>query len=172
MQSRPAVAEVLRVVARQHTRLRGLLHEVALSSETDRTRTTRWLSDYLLLHVAAEQVALCREPAIERGSPAARWPLVELAQGLDPTEPGIHRRLDTLEAALLRHARAQERSVLPRMLRSWPLDDLQYAAVVLEAADIVFDRGPVDPAETVPTAIDVWHSAVGDIVRAAATTVP
>jgi hypothetical protein len=172
MQSRPAVAEVLRVVARQHTRLRGLLHEVALSSETDRTRTTRWLSDYLLLHVAAEQVALCREPAIERGSPAARWPLVELAQGLDPTEPGIHRRLDTLEAALLRHARAQERSVLPRMLRSWPLDDLHYAAVVLEAADIVFDRGPAEPAVTGPSAVDSWHSAIGDILAVATLAVP
>ena len=171
MQSRPAVIEVVRVVARQHTRLRGLLHEVALSSETDRTRTAGWLSDYLLLHVAAEQVGLCREPAVERVSPAAR-PLVELAQTLDPTTPGIHRRLTALEAALLRHARAQERAVLPRMLRSWPLDDLSYAAAVLEAADIVFDRGPVDRADTVPSTVDSWHSAVADILRAAATTVP
>ena len=171
MQSRPAVTEVVRLVARQHTRVRGLLHEVALSSETDPTRAAGWLTDYLLLHVAAEQVGLCRETAVERVSPAAR-PLVELAQTLDPTEPGIQRRLSTLEATLLRHARAQERSVLPRMLGSWPVDDLSYAAAVLEAADIVFDRGPVDPADTVPSAIDSWHSAVADILRAAATTVP
>ena len=160
MQSRPAVTEVLRVAARQHTRIRGLLHEVALSSETDRTTTTGWLSHYLLLHVAAEQIALCRDPGVERVSPAPRGPLVGLAQALDLAEPDLHRRIATLEAAMLRHARAQERSVLPRMLWSWPLADLHHAVAALEAADIVFDRGPVEPAATGTPAVDPWHAAV------------
>ncbi|WP_404388621.1 hypothetical protein [Humibacillus xanthopallidus] len=175
MQPRPAVTEVVRVVARQHTRIRGLLHEVALSGGTDRTAAAGWLSHYLLLHVAAEQIGLRRAPVgtAERVDAAARMgPLAGLALTLDLDDAVVHHRVATLEAAVLSHARAQERSVLPRMLSSWPLADLHRAVAALEAADTVFDHGPAEPAVTCPGTLDPWHTAVGAIQRVLETPPP
>ena len=178
MQSRPAVIEVVRVVARQHTRIRGLLHEVALSSGTDRASAAGWLSHYLLLHVAAEQIGLRRRPGRPWagrsgrgwvGAPARMGPLVGLALALDLDDSVVHHRVATLEAAVLGHARAQERSVLPRMLSTWPLADLHRAVAALEAADFVFDHGPAEPVVTCPATVDPWHTAVAAIQSALAT---
>jgi hypothetical protein len=177
MQSRPAVIEVVRVVARQHTRIRGLLHEVALSAGTDRASAAGWLSHYLLLHVAAEQLGLRRAPVGASvggrdwarewvGAPARMGPLVGLALTLDLEDSVVHHRIATLEAAVLGHARAQERSVLPRMLSSWPLADLHRAVAALEAADFVFDHGPAEPVVTCPATVDPWHTAVAAIQSA------
>jgi hypothetical protein len=172
MQSRPAVTEVVRVVSRQHTRIRGLLHEVALCSGTDRASAAGWLSHYLVLHVAAEQIGLRREPADtkERLEPTAGLgPLVALALVLDLDDPGVHQRVAALETAVLSHARAQERSVLPRMLSSWPLADLKRAVAALEAVDTVFDQGPPEAVVACPATLDPWHTAVRAIQHAVAT---
>ena len=182
MQSRPAVIEVVRVVARQHTRIRGLLHEVVLSSGADRASAAGWLSHYLLLHVAAEQIGLRRAtgasvdgpvPTQESESaPGRMGPLVGLALALDLDDSVVHHRIATLEAAVLGHARAQERSVLPRMLSAWSLDDLHRAVAALEAADFVFDHGPAEPVVSCPATVDPWHTAVGAIHRVLATPLP
>ena len=63
MQARSTVTEVLRVVARQHTRMRGLVCEVALTSGEERTAAASWLSHYVVLHAAAEGLGLRRESA-------------------------------------------------------------------------------------------------------------
>ncbi len=172
MQSRPAVNEVVRVVTRQHTRIRGLLHEVALCSGTDRASAAGWLSHYLVLHVAAEQIALAREPADTEARLDATGriaPLLGLALVLDLDDPVVHHRIATLEAAVLSHARAQERSVLPQMLSSWPLADLQRAVTALEAVDTVFDQGPAEPVVTCPATVDPWQTAVRAIQGVLAT---
>lgn len=175
MQSRPAVAEVVRVVTRQHTRIRGLLHEVTLSSGTDRASAAGWLSHYLLLHEAAEQIGLRRAPvgtAERSDAPARIGPLARLALALDLDDSVVHHRVAALEAAVLSHARAQQRSVLPRMLSSWPLADLHRAVAALEAADTVFDHGPAEPMVSCPATVDPWHTAVSAIQHALAAPLP
>lgn len=171
MQSRPAVTEVVRVVTRQHARIRGLLHEVALSSGTDRASAAGWLSHYLLLHIAAERIGLHGEPvgAAERVDGAQMGQLVGLALALDLDDAVVHHHVATLEAAVLSHVRAQERSVLTRMLSTWPLADLHRAVAALEAADIVFDHGPAEPVVTCPATVDPWHTAVVAIQGVLAT---
>lgn len=175
MQSRPAVTEVVHVVTRQHARIRGLLHEVALGSGTDRASAAGWLSHYLLLHEAAEQIGLRRAPvgaAEPFDAPSRIGPLARLALALDLDDSVVHHRVAALEVAVLSHARAQQRSVLPRMLSSWPLADLHRAVAALEAADIVFDHGPVEPMVTCPATDDPWRTALSAIQRTLAAPLP
>jgi hypothetical protein len=177
MQSRTAVTEVLRGVARQHTRLRGLVCEVAQTSGAERAAAAGWLAHYLVLHAAGERLGLRRESATAAPGvvPARHGPLLGLTPdlglglgrglGLDLDESLTAHRLALLEAAVVRHARAQERVVLPRLLVTWPLADLHRAVATLEAADTVFDHGPSVRAGTAGTTDAVWHTAVAAIER-------
>jgi hypothetical protein len=190
MQARAAVTEVVRVVGRQHTRMRGLVCELVQTGGAERTATAEWLSHYLVLHAAAERVGLRREslpviPSVPTspgvpGVPGApvvrtvpaglppRGPLVDsvvsLALALTGThgldEAAICHRAAQLEAEVVRHARAQERTILPRLLSHWPLADLERAVAALEAADLVFDRGPSSPLAAVATPDAIWRTAV------------
>lgn len=173
MRSRSAVTDVVRVVARQHTRMRGLVCEVAQTTGAERAAAAVWLSHYVVLHTVAERLGLSREPsvAVQRVVPR-HGPLLGLALGLTAAsaleESAICRSAAALEEAVVQHARAQERAVLPRLLASWRTADLLRAAAAFEAADLVFDRGPSEPSEPsgrLATAEDMWDSAVADIER-------
>ena len=173
MQPRTAVIEVVRVVTRQHSRLRGLVCEVSQAGRAEREAAAGWLSHYLVLHAAGERLALRREsPTAAQGVvPARHGPLLALTLGLDLDEALIAHHLALLEAALVRHARAQERVVLPRLLATWPLADLHRVVAVLEAADTVFDHGPpvgtgaTEATEANGTTDAAWHSAVAALER-------
>ena len=198
MQPRAAVTDVVRVVARQHTRMRGLVCEVAQAGGVERQAAAGWLTHYVVLHTAAERLGLGREPgAVAQRVLPRTGPLLGLsfglslglttAAGLD--ESAICRCVAALEEAVVHHARAQERTILPRLLASWPPAALWHAAAAFEAADLVFDRGPhpvpaptaSDPAPAAPAGSvspshsadawppaateALWHDAVADIER-------
>ncbi|TQM62014.1 hypothetical protein [Humibacillus xanthopallidus] len=185
MQPRAAVADVVRVVARQHTRMRGLVCEVAQTTGAERAAASRWLSHYVVLHTVAEQLGLSREPSadVQRVVPRNGL-LLELALGLAAAPPleeaAICRCAAALEEAVVQHARAQERTILPRLLASWRAADLLRAGAAFEAADLLFDRGPSEQSEpTTPSAPPTpftpiapvaptevtWRRAVADIER-------
>lgn len=167
MPPRPAVTEVVRAVARQHTRMRGLVHEVAVTSGTERVSAAAWLSDYLVLHAAGERLGLSRESAaVAHRVPAPRHGLLVGAMlAHDADEALLSQHIALLETAVLRHARAQERSVLPRLLARWPLADLQRAVTVLEAVDTAFDQGASASRAGEVTAEERWQAAVADLQR-------
>ena len=177
MQARAAVTEVLRVVARQHTRMRGLVCEVALTGGEERTAVASWLSHYLVLHAAAERLGLRLEStgAVPSGGAAVEnrvadphhGSLVGLALGLAMSrgldESSIGHQAALLEVAIVRHAQAQERVILPRLLASWPATDLERAVAALEAADVAFDHGASEPLGAVATPDAIWRAAVTTI---------
>jgi hypothetical protein len=189
MQSRAAVADVVRVVARQHTRMRGLVCEVAQTTGAERAAAAVWLSHYVVLHTAAERLGLSREPSVVAQRVVPRHgPLLALTLGLAAAPPleesAICRCAAALEVAVVQHARAQERTVLPRLLASWRAADLRRAGAAFEAADLVFDQGPSTPSSPsepwsepsapsdssgprapVPTTEASWRRAVADIER-------
>ncbi|GAA2161337.1 hypothetical protein FHX52_3316 [Humibacillus xanthopallidus] len=194
MQPRSAVTDVVRVVARQHTRMRGLVCEVAETTGAEQAAAAGWLSHYVVLHTVAERLGLRREPfvAVQRVIPR-HGPLLGLARGLASAssleESAICRCAAALEEAVVQHARAQELAVLPRLLAGWRAADLRRAAAAFEAADLVFDRAPseppgpsepldplgplgplgpldpLDPLDPLATTESVWRSAVADIER-------
>jgi hypothetical protein len=194
MQPRAVVTDVVRVVARQHTRMRGLVCEVAQATGAERQAAAGWLAHYVVLHTAAERLGLGREPsAVVQQVVPRHGQLVGLMIGLTATAPldesEVCRCASVLEEAVVRHARAQERAILPRLLASWRPADLWHAAAAFEAADLVFDQGPPTPpaasaspaassSPTAPLALSpqpdpwspevteaLWRDAVADIAR-------
>jgi hemerythrin superfamily protein len=145
--------DVVTLLLRQHTRIRGLFDQVATEEGDRRAETFRTLVRLLTAHEAAEQEVLhpFAHQAFEGGSDVVAARLKEeqratrqLARLVEAgvEDPEFLPLLHTLRQDVLAHAEAEERNEFIRVLAVADSDQLRAMAAAVRAAEAAAPQSP------------------------------